>query len=374
MPLVARGSTLATSPEDPEAVSRAVTMARAGHANLTVNRGVLELSRELIHCRDLDQVSRTLASRVAGLGLTRCFLVAYEHSSATITADGVRHRHARLVLDHGAGGENPTDADLFLSCQILPARQRAESFNGFLVYLPLTVLDRQLGYLLFEPDLGPVPVSETLRMDLSRTLDTVFSTQEMRRHAATLEELVVQRTRDLEQANGELQRMALLDGLTRIANRSAFQAHLREHWSERTDADDPLALLMIDIDLFKSFNDRYGHLAGDEALRRVAALLDLSTHGAEDLACRYGGEEFAVVLPGTGLSGAQAVAARFCRSLDEAAIPHEESSVAPVVTVSIGIAVSASRDDGDPVDLVQAADTALYQAKSLGRNRIALHR
>ena len=129
---------------------------------------------------------------------------------------------------------------------------------------------------------------------------------------------------------------------------------------------------MVDVDLFKAYNDHYGHLAGDEALRTLASLLVRSVHKPEDLACRYGGEEFVLILPRSGARAALAVATRFRRLLAEAAIPHAASPVAPAVTTSIGIATSLPLPDENPDTVLEAADKALYQAKARGRNRVAV--
>src|SRR6185312_12112997 len=133
-------------------------------------------------------------------------------------------------------------------------------------------------------------------IDLSRALDTIFSTEELQQHANRLESLVDQRTQQLQLANAELQRSVIRDGLTGIANRTAFEQQLD---ALRTGRDE-VALLMVDVDAFKAYNDRYGHLVGDQALKAVAGCLEKSVREPDDLACRYGGEEFAVILPRTG--------------------------------------------------------------------------
>jgi diguanylate cyclase (GGDEF)-like protein len=200
----------------------------------------------------------------------------------------------------------------------------------------------------------------------------VLSTKELQDHAEHLERLVAQRTRELERANAELRDSLMHDGLTRIANRMAFQEHLERCCGRPSQGAGELALLMVDVDMFKAFNDHYGHLRGDETLRIVASCLERAVREPEDLACRYGGEEFAVVLPGTGIRGATAVAKRFRELLAEAAVPHAASSVAPVVTASVGIAVTRAGMNSDHDGVIGAADHALYRAKNLGRDRIVI--
>ena len=129
---------------------------------------------------------------------------------------------------------------------------------------------------------------------------------------------------------------------------------------------------MLDVDMFKAYNDCYGHLQGDETLRKVASCLARGVRELDDLACRFGGEEFAVVLPGTGMRGALVVARRVRALLAAEAVPHNTSTVSPVVTVSIGIAVSESGCRADPLSMISSADGALYQAKLQGRDCVVV--
>lgn len=153
------------------------------------------------------------------------------------------------------------------------------------------------------------------------------------------------------------------DALTGTANRRALNAYLAEIWQQNT----PLSLMMIDVDYFKRYNDRYGHQAGDECLSSVAQVLKMAVRAEDDLVARYGGEEFVVALPRVPLVHATAIAERIQQKIHEAALPHEASEVASVVTVSIGIVDS---DGTVPMEtLIARADSALYQAKNKGRNQ-----
>jgi len=169
-----------------------------------------------------------------------------------------------------------------------------------------------------------------------------------------------------------MSRAVLRDGLTGAANRLAFQQCLEACYAKDGEPSRRVSIPMIDVDLFKAYNDHYGHLAGDNALRAVAACLLRSAREPEDLVCRYGGEEFAIVLSDAPVSAAVAVARRFHVLLVEAAVPHATSPVAGVVTASIGVASAAVRDDADITRVIAAADEALYQAKGQGRNRTVL--
>ena len=163
------------------------------------------------------------------------------------------------------------------------------------------------------------------------------------------------------------------DGLTQIANRATFDAFLERQWATTIRCNTPLSLIMIDVDFFKDFNDRYGHVAGDSALQVVASCLRRSVRERDDIVCRYGGEEFVAVLPNSGAQGAMAVAVRFRRELAAAGIPHQASTISPLLTASLGIASMPSGNFTSARDLVQAADRALYTAKSRGRDRVVMN-
>lgn len=202
------------------------------------------------------------------------------------------------------------------------------------------------------------------------------------------EPLLVARVRTqlrVKQLTDELKRIATIDALTEVANRRSFDDALGREWKRSQRSGEPLSLLLIDVDHFKRYNDHYGHPAGDACLRLVADALRRSLLRPGDSAARYGGEEFALLLPQTARAGAQQVAERVLSAVNACCIPHEQSTTAPHVTVSIG--VGSYDDDCDswvrPVDrprlteplrvsardLVECADRALYRAKHAGRAR-----
>ena len=183
---------------------------------------------------------------------------------------------------------------------------------------------------------------------------------------------VIETLRDLtavKTAESRLRSLAGLDGLTGIANRRTFEEALATEWRRAVRAATPLSLLMIDIDHFKQFNDKFGHQCGDDCLREVAGALAAQTHRAGDFPARYGGEEFAIVLPATESIGAVRIAENVRAGVERLELEHPHSSVASVVTVSIG-AASVIPTRSDRVEkLVCFADIALYRAKDSGRNR-----
>lgn len=184
-----------------------------------------------------------------------------------------------------------------------------------------------------------------------------------------LEASVRQRTMELEAANRQLAALSTTDGLTGLANRRHFDTVWQEEWQRAARAGTALALLLIDVDNFKAYNDRYGHLAGDDGLRRVAAVLAREARRAGELVARYGGEEFVVVLPGAGVAEARAVAERIRAAVQDEAIPHAGAD-AGVVTISLGLASGRPRHAEDAEALLREADGALYLAKQTGRNGV----
>lgn len=169
--------------------------------------------------------------------------------------------------------------------------------------------------------------------------------------------------------NVELGRLAAVDGLTGIANRRTFDAELAREWRRAQRNRNPLSLIMIDIDLFKKFNDSYGHLQGDECLRRVAQALTGISRRASDVVARYGGEEFAILLPETTLEQALLLAEQ-CRNRVIRQQTTFDASATGVVTISLGVGCCVPDQHSSPVMLIKAADSALYQAKRKGRNRV----
>ncbi|PSR16574.1 diguanylate cyclase response regulator [filamentous cyanobacterium CCP3] len=173
----------------------------------------------------------------------------------------------------------------------------------------------------------------------------------------------------LREANRQLQQMTMIDSLTQVANRRRFDEYLLQEWGRGARDRTSLSLIICDIDCFKPYNDHYGHQAGDYCLQRIAATLSQCVNRPADLVSRYGGEEFAVVLPATTQAGAAAVASGMVRTVYDLALPHKGSDIADVVTISCGVASLVPTPDYLPFDLVFTADQALYEAKASGRNQ-----
>lgn len=175
---------------------------------------------------------------------------------------------------------------------------------------------------------------------------------------------------ELKRQRDHLQRLSAVDGLTGISNRRAFADYLDKEWRGAIRQHAPISLLMADIDNFKEFNDAYGHMAGDECLRKVAAALAGAVMRPADMVARFGGEEFAVILPDTGANEATLVGERLLTSIRRMGLPHQHSGAASYVTLSFGLVAARPERGMESAELIEMADRLLYQAKSEGRNRI----
>lgn len=196
----------------------------------------------------------------------------------------------------------------------------------------------------------------------------------MLRMAGSLTDIHEQRTAHdaLRMAQTELTRLAYRDTLTDQYNRRYFDEHFQREWDRARRTRDPLALMVIDLDHFKAYNDHYGHPEGDRCLVQVARLLASAAGRAADIVARIGGEEFGVLLPGTSAAGAEEVAQRIRAQLKEAVIPHEGAPL-KVVTLSIGVAATSEHEGLAPADLLDQADKALYEVKRRGRDGVLIY-
>jgi len=218
------------------------------------------------------------------------------------------------------------------------------------------------GAILREFNLDRLIPGGTFLIDYSLEIGIAFE-------ALFLALALADRTQRLEEERRRLEVLVDIDALTGLENRRGFDEALHREWQRNARANSPLAMLMIDVDRFKKYNDRYGHPAGDDVLRRIAGALRATIRRGNDTAARYGGEEFALILSATNASDAALLAERCRLAVEALAIPHP-AGPGGVVTISVGVAVVVPVSDASPLGLVIEADGALYAAKAAGRNRV----
>jgi diguanylate cyclase (GGDEF)-like protein len=209
--------------------------------------------------------------------------------------------------------------------------------------------------------LAPFKMASVMWMSIVALVSIVFGWDNEKLHRQTFLE---------SRLNSEL---AELDGLTHIRNYRAFEAHLQRVWQQAARDRRNLAVMMIDVDHFKRYNDHYGHQAGDAVLKRIAGIIDGFARRPFDLAARYGGEEFSIILYDMAPEYVMPLAEQLRQVIEKQAIEHKHSSTASEVTVSIGGALVLPAPGRSPKAIVQMADEALYAAKQAGRNRVELN-
>lgn len=233
--------------------------------------------------------------------------------------------------------------------------------------IPIRFRDRTLGVINFEAA-DPTAFSPERREVLRLVTEQIAGAI----HLASVAGELSLATRELNAINRQLKLLAEQDGLTGVANRRRFDHALDEEWRRAIRRRRPVALALVDLDLFKPLNDEAGHLYGDECLKAVAGVLQRNARRAEDLVARYGGEEFAVLLPGLDAEQAGSFVDRLRGAVEELGLEHTASTVGPVVTVSAGVAAHIPDGDRSESELIAAADAALYEAKRKGRNRVVV--
>ncbi len=283
-----------------------------------------------------------------------------------------------LSFDNPAGF---VDVDLILMDILMPGMDGIEACSQIktrpqLQHIPVIMITSQteLGLLdaAFSAGAMDYIVKPVQKVELLARVRSALTYKEQMDNLKAREEELLEVTRKLEVAYEQLRQQSTLDGLTGIANRRHFDEYLDVEWKRAQRDHKTLSLIMADIDVFKNYNDNYGHQAGDECLRKVAARMQLLLKRPGDLVARYGGEEFAAVLPETDLTGAVRVAEKIRTAVEALAITHAYSIVSDRVTISLGVAATIPTYDGCCEELIKKADQALYRAKQRGRNRVCV--
>lgn len=267
--------------------------------------------------------------------------------------------------------------DGFETCRQLKADPQTKDIPIIFMTALTDTQDKVKGFAVGAVDYITKPIQQE---ELLARINTHLRVQALTRQLQKQNELLQQQAIELqvarqkaETACSELLRLVNLDGLTEIANRRCFDQHLSQEWRRLAREQAPLSLVLCDIDYFKSYNDFYGHQAGDKCLKQIAQLIARIAKRPADLVARYGGEEFAVILPNTDAQGAVLVAKLICSGIERLSIPHAKSRVSTVVTASVGISTQVPHHDTSVASLITAADRSLYTAKKQGRNTYKLY-
>ncbi|MFZ3361447.1 MAG: sensor domain-containing diguanylate cyclase [Xanthobacteraceae bacterium] len=344
----------------------------AAHANASVM--LLDGAGTLI-AGSPDQQS-LVGKRFAGHALTRQILSADEGTITASGFDGVRRifayarvpwTRARLVVgldEHSVYSGIDTELDFaYLQLGVFGALVLLLAWFGGeqLVVRPIRSLVRTAARF----GRGDLHVRASQEPWIAEFAPLAAALDDMAAKLAAREE-------ELRIANQHLDELASLDGLSGLANRRGFDRELAREWKRAGEKCQPIALMMIDIDHFKLFNDRYGHVAGDTCLRAVGETLSLVTLDEAALVARHGGEEFTLLMPGLDIARAAALAEEVRSAVEDLQINHSESPCGHV-TVSIGVESLVPDKFQTAADLVEAADTALYAAKRRGRNTVVAH-
>jgi diguanylate cyclase (GGDEF)-like protein len=275
----------------------------------------------------------------------------------------LNNHRVRIILRTGNPGEAPEES-VILNYDINDYKLKVELTRQRLITSAISALR----------SFRDIATIEQQKQDLDVALEHLKEAQEkLQAYSYTLEIEVSKRTAELEQSNKELLRLAMLDGLTMIPNRRHFDTYLEEQWTLLSRLQQPLSLIVLDVDCFKLYNDHYGHLAGDDCLKQVAQAIDRALQRPTDLVARFGGEEFAVVLPLTTIQGAQRVARSIATEIENLQISHGYSLVGDRITLSQGISSMIPSAQFSLKTLIATADLALYQAKQNGRNQVLVY-
>jgi diguanylate cyclase (GGDEF)-like protein len=270
------------------------------------------------------------------------------------------HNHrVRIILRTGNPGDAPEES-VILNYDINDYKLKVELTRQRLITSAISALR----------SFRDIATIEQQRLDLDVALEHLKEAKDtLQAYSYTLEIEVSKRTAELEQSNRELQRLAMLDGLTMIPNRRHFDTYLEEQWTLLSQLQQPLSLIVLDVDCFKLYNDHYGHLAGDDCLKQVAQAISRALQRPTDIVARFGGEEFVAVLPLTTIQGAERVAQSIAQEIDRLQLSHAYSLVGNRITLSQGISSMIPSAQFSLNTLIATADLALYKAKQNGRNQ-----
>ena len=369
----------------------AYPLIKISKAALSIAEGDLQIRLEVKTQDEIGQLSRNFNCMTEQLALRGAALQRSEEQYRSLV-DNINIGVYRATLDGGGSflQMNPAMVHIFgyssigvmMKVSIVELYQNAAERDRFLLDMRRegfvrnreSIMRKQEGMLFWCSRSGVIRRDEAGREWVDGVIEDVDDRKKAEKlllqAKEDLEIQVAERTRELTELNAELHKLSISDGLTCIGNRRFLDEFLEQEWQRAIRENEPLSLIMLDIDYFKLFNDTYGHISGDACLKKVADVLKNTIKRATDFASRYGGEEFTVVLPNTDERGAMTVAEKIRSEVALLAIPHETSPLGGVVTVSVGVATVVPSLGIKESKLIEAADRALYQAKAAGRNQV----
>ena len=339
----------------------------------TVNFILAETTQHIHESLDLNTILKTVAEKINQfLGSQRIAIAKVENSQVSdILLESVTKKKTansnskqdnsefKQYLSQLLRDQNILLNNNWSSNQMLPIVSQKNSQYGSVCLIPIVVEKKLWGLIYIEQySLGQSwqQQEQALLRQISFQLAIAIKQAEL--------------YHQLEIANQKLEKLAVIDGLTGIANRRKFNDYIQSEWLRLAREKASLSLILCDIDHFKLYNDTYGHQRGDTCLKQVSQAVKKVAKRPADLVARYGGEELAIILPNTTAEGAKQLAYKICLQIQALQIPHIASPVDLYVTVSLGVAGLIPHHDGSPEELITIADANLYKAKELGRNRV----
>lgn len=263
---------------------------------------------------------------------------------------------------------------------LVVSEQSTTNLLGYIVFIFLITIIA-ISYRLSETmtsslglQLEKEQLLDALESEKQQIIETNKSLEKDIHEKIQIEAKLLYEKKNAEDISNKLRTLSTQDGLTGINNRRRFDEALYDEWYRAARLSAPLSLIICDIDKFKEYNDTHGHLAGDKCITRIAHLIEDYARRAGDVAARFGGEEFAVILPDTGKKDAEEIAEQIRMAIVDLDLPHGNSSVADVVTASFGVHTTIPEKNTLPEILIDFADKALYEAKEQGRNKVVLYK
>ena len=342
---------------------------------------IYEFSRQISVCKSLSSILELIDTKIKNYtNSNRVLVFIFNPQSNKLELCSKQENRVvfssdRTNIDINNDVFTSKKAEIINNLKLDRRCKEQDNVNSSLIAAPLMVYDQVIGIINLISEKTEAYKNEDLTLlnsltsQIAAAIQTALLSQYNQDYFYILEDSLVKWTFALEQANKQLQKLALVDELTQITNRRGFEQYFNREYRRMKRDKKSLSLIIADVDYFKNYNDRYGHKAGDSCLKQIAQTINFSLKRAGDLVCRYGGEEFAIILPDTDSYGAVHLAETIREQIQKLNIIHESSTISNVITLSLGVATTMSTTASQPDIMLKAADDALYQAKQQGRDR-----